>query len=128
MRHLVAVALLALVACGGDPTEPMADSLTGDWKATQVDVFFDVRFHLVERSPSDVIGSWQATHWGGDVTATRNENAVTLTMIPHSLPCDRGYIIEAERNGDKATGRAFMRTCAGTKIAGQEGYAVTLSR
>lgn len=56
-----ALLVVALAACGADPTDPSKSDLTGTWKSFDRDLYItNIELSLMQPSPGIVIGKWRA--------------------------------------------------------------------
>lgn len=61
IRRLTPIAVLALAACGREPTDPSETSLAGVWFSPDRALFINnIEMTLVQPSPGVVVGKWRA--------------------------------------------------------------------
>lgn len=130
MRILLAAAVL-IAGCGGGPTEPRGEPLTGTWTASRVGDWQGVTINVVEQSPSEIRGTWTGRIGGGlrygEITeGSRDGESFTLTLDGAGMPCGYGTLVEATRNGGTASGTAWTLHCDGNRSVWSN--PVTLSR
>jgi hypothetical protein len=77
----LATALIAVVACGREPTDPSRTDLTGIWQSFDRDLYiYNIRMVIAEPQPGVVVGQWTAEG--------RTDNACTP-----GVPCRDSSII-----------------------------------
>jgi len=58
---MVLAAVLALAACGREPTDPSESDLTGNWRSPDRALFItNIEMTLTQPSPGVVVGKWRA--------------------------------------------------------------------
>lgn len=119
MRILLVLAVL-IAGCGGGPTEPIGEPLTGTWSSSRVGDWQNVTINVVEQSTSEMRGTWTGNLGGGRrsgeiLSGSRDGERFTLTLDSGGMPCGYGTYVEATRSGTSATGTAWTVHCDGKR-------------